>query len=286
MISKELDKIFKETSYESETLLYEIIKRGYVYSKVERDKKILFVGINPSYISGSKPYDHTIYNVQDVVKLYPKHYKKFQNIAENCNVGNNWTYTDIFYFRETNQNTIDSFLNDDVSLTFLVKQLEITITQLETLNPDLIIVCNSGARKFFGIDKQTTNNKDFTDVWMGFDFAFDERFGVDVITGLNQSSIKADNKTTSLVGTPVLFSSTLTYMDSSTKKRLEWQIKTILKFKKLFVQLKVLAKKLEQNKNLKSILVSENKFEETAKLRDIEFSDLEELVALLLQIEK
>ncbi len=301
ILEEQLKSLFEISNYKENSPLYEIILRGYVYSKIENHKKVLFVGINPSYINGAKPYDHTSYEIQDVVKLYPKHYKKFQNMADNCGFGADWTYLDMFYFRETNQNTIDSILNETNGVDFLVNQLQITFTQLEALKPDLIIVCNSGARKFFGIDKQPNNENAVSDIWLGYDFVFDEKFGVDLITGLNEKAIHKDVKKRNLVGTPVLFSSTLTYMDSSTRKSLEWQIKTILKFKnvffdknnfneprssKLFIQLKELTSKLQESKNLKTKLLSENKYEELSKLRDIELNDLEEIVELLLHLEK
>lgn len=297
-LEEKLTDLFIPSKYIENPFLFNIIKRGYVYSITEGQKKVLFVGINPSYIEGAKP--HKSYKIQDVVTEYPRHYRKFQIIADNCGFGIDWSYIDLFFFRETNQSTIDSILCEPNGVDFLVNQLQITFTQLEALKPDLIIVCNSGARKFFGVDKQPNNENAVSDIWLGYDFVFDEKFGVDVITGLNEKAIHKGVKT-NLVGTPVLFSSTLTYMDSSTKKRLEWQIKTILKFKniffdknnfneprssKLFIQLKELTSKLQESKNLKTKLLSDNKYEELAKLRDIELNDLEEIIELLLHLEK
>jgi|GEM_PF-1260709 len=283
-LEKQLKALFKKEQYKENTTLYEIIQRGYLYSKIQESKKILFVGINPSYVNGATPNDEKFYDVQDAVKGYKKHYGKFQTIADNCDFAFDWTYLDIFYFRETAQTTIDLFLNDSESLNFIVAQLQLTISQLENLKPDLIIVCNSGARKFFGADKQISNNNTYTNVWMGYEFLFDEKFGVEVITGINEHSVKIGTKKTNLIGTPVIFTSTLTYMDSSTKKRLEWQIKTILKHKdvffgeqnfsdqhseKLLNQLTSLTSKLIEIKNQKSNLLSQDKTEQLQELADV-----------------
>ena len=298
-IEKDLITIFDKCILSNNPTLLEIIERGFVYPKIE-SKKVLFVGINPSSVAGAKPHDHKTYKIEDVVKSYPRHYKKFQDIAANCGVSADWTYIDLFFFRETDQKIIDSFMDNAESIDFICKQLQLSFSIIEKLKPNLIIVCNSGGRQFFGIDKVIDGSKS-SNVWLGYDFHFNNKFGVDVITGIHNDTIINGAKKTNLIGTPILFSSTLTYMDSSTKKRLEWQIRQILKYHSLFFgaeniyghrsknignQLKVLAQKLKENETLKSSHTKNATDIEAARSRDYELTELEEIIELLLTADK
>ena len=297
-IEKSLNDIFNKSIYNKNQDLIQLIERGYVYSKIEKHK-VLFVGMNPSYVDGSEPYDHKYYKIQDAVISYPKHYGNFQKIATNCELGTNWTYMDLFYFRETDQKKVDSLISDVEGIDFVCKQLKLSFSMIENLKPDLIVVCNSGGRKFFGLDKQLHGVKT-TNVWLGYNFEFNDKFGVDVITGIHEDSLIDGDKHTHLIGTPILFSSTLTYMDASSKKRLEWQVKQILKYHTLFFgsesilshrsipianQLKVLTERIKEIELLKKSLLSKNKHEEVARIRDGELDELEKIIELLMKIE-
>jgi hypothetical protein len=211
--------------------LSELASRGFVLAEAE-NQRILFVGINPSYPEGEKPESYT-FKPHEVVERYSRYYKKFQDLADECNMPKDWTYLDLLQVRETDQQEVMSLIKDPAGLEFICGQLRVSMTMMENLKPDLIVVCNSGARPFFGIDHQTEDSKDYN-IWMGYQFEFNEQFGVDVITGLHDKSIKKGVKSTKLVGTPVLFSSVLTYTDKSTRKRLAWQMRNILKYYELF----------------------------------------------------
>jgi hypothetical protein len=116
-ISPKLDKIFR---YKSPNVdVQEIIDRGYVGSILEK-KKILFIGMNPSYLSDSKP-DSFLYDVNQAVHDYPKHYLNFKKLIDNTDYSNNWTYIDLLYFRETNQKKLELILKNDIQ--FIVEQL-------------------------------------------------------------------------------------------------------------------------------------------------------------------
>lgn len=286
----QLDSIFDKFSAAS-GLVSEIASRRFVYSKVER-KKVLFVGFNPSYTSDSKPNgnDYEPYDLKEAVERYPKHYKKFQDLADECGVGEDWTYIDLFFFRETEQKKIAEILKDDIGVDFICQQLRLTIDLMEKIKPEIIVVCNSGAREFFGIDEDLE-----TKIWMGYNFIFDEKFGVDVISGMNEKSIKKGVKSTELIGIPVLFTSTLNYMDRSSKKRLAWQINQILKYHTLFFgesylkheslleQLKFFTNNILEKNRKKSESVTKSKFEHASKLRDEINSDMTDLLELLLK---
>lgn len=203
------------------------IRRGYVWSEVEK-RSILFVGMNPSFTEDAKPESYS-FDPQQAVEDYPRFFKPFQTLAAACRRGKDWTYTDIFSFRETNQDQLWKVMATNEGLEFVVKQLRLTMRLLEYLKPELIVVCNSEARRFFGADQDDMDN-----IWMGYEFAFDSVFGVDVITGINRDSVERGARSTSLVGTPVLFAPTLTDMDRSSKKRLAWQMSQILRLRNVY----------------------------------------------------
>lgn len=219
IVFAELSKIF---SYKSEIHNNsEIINRGFVCSQIKKGK-VLFVGINPSYTSDAKVESYQ-YDIEKAVTEYARHYSKFPNLIENTAFQNSWTYIDLFQFRETNQKKVADFIKNDPQ--FLVSQLRLTHKIICEINPELIIVCNSGASDFFGINK-LENTKGWQNVWFGYDFEFDKNLGVDIIKSKNKNSILQEENEF-LFGTPILFTSTLTYMAKFDKRRLNWQINRI-----------------------------------------------------------
>lgn len=219
IVFAELNKIFSYKSGKENNS--EIINRGFVCSQIKKGK-VLFVGINPSYTSDAKIESYQ-YDVEKAVKEYARHYSKFPNLIENTAYQNNWTYIDLFQFRETNQKKVADFIKNDPQ--FLVSQLRLTHKIICEINPELIIVCNSGASDFFGINKWK-NTKGWQNVWYGYDFEFDKNLGVDIIKSKNKNSILQEENEF-LFGKPILFTSTLTYMAKFDKRRLNWQINRI-----------------------------------------------------------
>jgi len=216
-VFKQLLRSFEYQSLDSSN--QEIINRGFVCSKIKK-AKALFVGINPSFLSGSTSESYQ-YHLQDAINDYPKHYGKFAELVKDTIYENDWSYIDLFQFRETDQKKIHNFTKNDPQ--FIVEQLRLTYKIIQEINPDILIVCNSGAADFFGINKFQANNV-WMNVWLGFNFNFDNDLGIDVINSLHQESI-LDNNDKRLIGKPVLFTSTLTYMSRFDKRRLNWQIK-------------------------------------------------------------
>lgn len=213
---------YSKSEKDNNPILNRIVERSFVYSEVEPNKKVLFVGMNPSY-DESKEYIQS-YSVHDDV--YHKYYNKFKETADSLNIENDWTYTDLFYFRETDQKKIYELIAEQDGLKFICEQLRLTINILEEIKPALIVVCNSGARTFFG--KERVEDKI---VWMGYKFEFNEELGVDKITGIHQQSLK-EIKTTNLCGIPVFFSGMLTgqrALDNGSYERLKWHIKKVIK---------------------------------------------------------
>lgn len=221
LIFKNLNEIFKYKSKNDKS--QEIINRGFCFAEIEL-KKLLFVGINPSYLEGDDSNNFS-YNSQKAVSEYPRYFKKFTSLLDNTVYENLWTYLDIFHFRETNQEKVNHLIENDID--FLIDQLKITHNIINQINPEIIVVCNSGASNFFGINKQISLNNEETNVWLGYNFDFDNEFGIHIITGINKNSIIKDLDYSNLIGKPILFTSTLTYQDKFNKKRLSWIINRI-----------------------------------------------------------
>lgn len=222
----QLKSIFNENAY-SNNEIKELVRRGYVWPNNNKGK-ILFIGMNPSYPIGSNPRSFH-YEVANAVKDYPSHFKNFDDLVFELNQENKeWNYLDLFYFQETNQKKVFEIIKSAKSadLSFITDQLKVSQSKIEESKPDIIIVCNSGARTFLGIEKEQKTNGEFGNVWMGYDFEFDSEIGTERIIGIHQGSISGNP--TNLINTPVLFTSTLKYMDRSSKKRLGWHINFIL----------------------------------------------------------
>lgn len=221
-MNKSIEHIFDQTRYSGE--LKEIVSRRHVTSMLTQDASILFVGLNPSFLENAKKESYT-YDVKQAVKDYPKHYKPFQDLATGYGNNETWTYLDVLQMRETDQKKVWEIINSDQGKKFICEQLTYTMELLETLEPKIIVVCNSLAGHFMGRDYVESKEGG---VWMGYTFEFSESLGADVITGLHPESVHPTLKNTNLQGVPVLFGSTLTYQSAGIKKRLAWHIRFIL----------------------------------------------------------
>ena len=218
IIKQKLDNLFTPKS-KNETV-QEIIKRGYVGSKVETNK-ILFVGINPSYVNGAKPESY-FYKVSDAIKEYPKHYKNFNALLLNTKYKGKWSYIDLFFFRETDQDKIDLMIRNEIM--FIVEQLRLTNEIIKSINPKVIIIANSKSANFFGINKIENKKGELTNIWLGLNFEFDKNSGLMKVVGINDNSIIEQSDFTFYKDKLFLFTSTLTYMNKFEKERLSWLI--------------------------------------------------------------
>lgn len=211
----------------------ELLQRGFVWSQIE-PKDVLFVGLNPSFPKDAQCGSFS-FDPQQAVRVYPRFFKPFQNLADACGVGDNWTYLDLLFIRETSQRKVIDLLKTEEGVQFIIRQLQLSMGLIERLRPKLIIVCNAAAVNFFGV-RATIDEHGEHNIWMGYEFEFDPRFGVEVVAGLHPKTIKPGEKSTVLTDTPVLFGGALTYQDQFTKKRLAWQIQRLLHFHDLYFQ--------------------------------------------------
>ncbi len=217
-VKQELEQIFSYKS--SNTDIQSIIERGFVFSDMNNIKtnSILFIGMNPSFSKGAKVESY-YYDVKKAVNGYPKHYKNFSDLIAKTNYGDNWAYIDLLFFRETNQKSLLEIIKNDVE--FIVQQLRLTYKIIININPDIIVVANSGATNFFGINKFIKNGY-LTNIWFGFDFVFEN--GFHVIKKRCENTIIDDFEYNELSKTPFIFTKTLKYMNKFDKERLAWLI--------------------------------------------------------------
>lgn len=209
----EIRKIWNNESYKE----FEVISRGFSVQDIVLKNSIMFIGINPSFNKNSTENSGEFYNIEQQGESHP-YFNKFKEISKNSN--HHWTHFDFLFFRETNQKYINELLKTKNGVEFILKQLEISKKVLCESKPKILIVSNTMARYFMGFEK----NQDKTqDVWMGFDFQFDEKLGTHKII----NNLELEN-------TPVFFTSMLTghrAIDNGSFERLKWHINFILKQK-------------------------------------------------------
>jgi len=289
-LHRELQQLFDAFS-DTEGTIGEWATRGYAINDLAH-KSILFVGLNPCYTDDPQPKDYNIYHLT-ALEEHPRFFEPYQHVANLCQRGDDWAYTDVFYYRELQQDKLWPVLETPEGRDFIVRQLQFTMRLLDYLKPNLMVVCHPAAHRFFGMADsiQTSDRR------MGYQFEFSPAFGVDVITGLHNDTMQNGAKGTSLVGTPVLFCGSLTEMDPSTHKRLAWQMKQILKFHPLFsdidesglsnrlsAHITKVTLRIVQLQRAKSELIKKGEYTAAAQQRDRITEIQEELLEVLVKV--
>lgn len=188
----------------------ELVKRGFCfqYDKEITNPDVLFVGINPSYTDNS--IIHTFYTKEEVKEI--SYFKAFEKLANATEIEDlSWTHLDLLVCRETKQANINEvLLKTKEGIDFVYQQLLVSKQLLEQINPKIMVVSNTMARRLLGKEKTKNANK-----WLDYNFEFDKKIGTNIIT---------EGK---LQGTPVFFSSMLSgqrALDNGSKERMIWQI--------------------------------------------------------------
>jgi hypothetical protein len=191
-----------------------ISERGYMCVDKIKLNALVFIGINPSFPeridhkNGSTFYDLTVHS-----NHYKQYYGKLEEIADKVNI--DWSHFDLLYFRETNQHFVDELLKSSEGKDFVWDQLMVSKEILESIQPKILVVCNTMARKLLGFHQEREHN-----VWMGYQFKFDDEIGTHRIYNNEK-----------LNGVPVFFTSMLSgqrALDLGSYERLEWHIKFVL----------------------------------------------------------
>jgi len=189
---------------------------------------LLFVGLNPSFsesgfrrvLAGTKHaklspseffgwenksrFDlETSVDIEREAKEKYSYFKKFKSIAKG--VGIDWEHIDLFFYRETNQNSLkDRILDKGKPNEFGQKQLQLSRKLIDLIRPKIIVVANALASNIFHDE---------------FKLSHSEKFGCHYFS-MHEDKI------------PVLLTSMLSgqrAMDTFSCKRLEWHIRYVNK---------------------------------------------------------
>lgn len=188
------------------------LSRGFAVNETLESETILFVGINPSYRKNDQNHKESFWNPpQDSDDPY---FKKYGELANRCKT--RWSHIDLLGLRETKQDALKKL--EKTHLGFIHEHLKLTREMLEAKKPLVIVVTDTVARKYLGKERSKDGSKN---VWMGYEFEFDDDLGTDVIT----------NKDSILRGVPAFFSSMLSgqrALDNGSFERLCWHVKEVL----------------------------------------------------------
>jgi hypothetical protein len=185
--------------------LQEIINRKYVYSQFHTGRKVLFIGLNPSFRE-TQAKKEEYYKSFDATNNNDRYFRRFPLLVENKN---DWTFLDLLYIRETRQRNIENFYKREPD--FIKQQLEISKEIIKKINPEIIVVCDTFARDLFKSDT------------MNFEFEFDDTIGTYRI--INNPDFK---------DTIVFFSGMLTgqrALDNGSFERLKWHLNKVKSLK-------------------------------------------------------
>lgn len=191
----------------------QIRKYGYALQETVEKNALLFIGINPSNANNGEWCGFYNKTEEYTTTTHP-YFRKFYEISGKCKMP--WSHIDLLFVRCTDQKEVEQLI--DKGLDFIWKQLEISKQIIEEAKPKIIVVNNTLARKFLGLekDKDKRTGEEFNK-WMDFDFVFDENIGTYRI--INNDILDR---------TPVFFTSMLTgqrALDKGSYERLIWHIK-------------------------------------------------------------
>jgi hypothetical protein len=220
--TKQLDIIWQNEVYKNDPFLQTYINRGYALPKIKQ-ADLLFIGLNPA--GREEKGDSFSYCIKQAVIDHPNFYGRYDEFAKQ--IGETWTFTDLFYFKETDSKLLDKFLKQPLKIQFLVDQLRITQQIIEEIKPKVIVVFNTKACMFFGLEQNHDTNQG---IWMGYKENKDlyKQFGTPVL-GSVESDLVKEMKHKIAPPIPIFFDSFISYQAKSSIKRLAWHIRYALK---------------------------------------------------------
>jgi hypothetical protein len=215
----QLQEIFREdgkfASLTFEGLDTPIVRRKYMYIEQIETDALLFIGLNPSGGEIAQN-DHMYYKLLQTGNSYPRYWKPFEVISAATKPKLIWSHIDLLGVRETKQKLVQSIYRTDLGVDFILEQLKVARQIIEEAKPRIIVVCNTLARYFTGVEISADK---LYNIWMGLQFEFDNELGTEKI--VSEGSLK---------GTPVFFTSMLSgqrALDNGSEKRLIWHINRV-----------------------------------------------------------
>lgn len=210
--------------------LLDILSRGLLYPENISKNKILFLGMNPSFIISkdgreimAEPnkrlkgdeylgFNKILYEKEITEVPSKERYQTYFKIFDIISEDKEWTHFDILPFRERNQNNITKYFNgkDPLILKIFNEYISISKEIIENSDPKLIIMANAYLRNF-------TNSNDNKHLNI-FETKFNEQMGTHIIINGPLSS------------KPIFFTSMLSgqrALDIGSRERLIWHINSI-----------------------------------------------------------
>ncbi len=251
VIPKTYDKKYEDELSIKGKLLY-----PYIYPEnIERDKTMLFVGVNPSFVPKDNMKVFTKYkgfiqeklpNIKDedlspfilydwekrdsstrkkvlvteeIMRQHYTYFKVFNVIADENSLKP--VHIDMFSIRITNQKEIETELfkkakkNEELK-AFVDKEYEIFLDVIKYINPKAIIIINAFLSKYFEVKKD--DKYTHGEFWEIFQTQWEENLGY--------HTVKINNKRIPMFLTSML--SGQRALDVGSLRRLRWQIKNSL----------------------------------------------------------
>lgn len=199
---------------------------AFQYDEDENDSDILFLGMNPSFVSTKeKESNHWHRNSKDGKGYFKPFFTIEEDLKKRYHLKIKWTHYDLFAFRETKQANIKKlFMKNEEGRIFLFQQLEVLKERLLKTQPKVIVASNALIRTFLGMKRKVDEKTQIeVGVWLGdwIKFEFDKTIGTYVV-----------NQPEELKGTKIFFTSMLSgqrALDLGTRERLVWHIAQVLK---------------------------------------------------------
>lgn len=276
-IEKNLETLWAEDKYikffKTNSELNEIFNRRYVYSLVE-PCDILIVGINPSYVKGGE--HHEKFKFKDCEGRY---FGKFHRIMNKIDTLGQYKvdYLDLLNIRVTEQKQLYKFLGTKEGIEFISEQLLLSQRIIEEIKPKLIVVFNRLAGNLLGANMKFKDGK-LTNVWLGYEYYKPENYNCHLISGLINSTERIGSlQSTQLIGTPVYFSKYLGRAKNIDVDNIINHIREIISTH-VFLSDKYIGRddfinnvnSFYEINRLKLKAVKNQKYEESARLRDLE----------------
>ncbi len=214
---KRIETVFEDNKEKlKNSELSEILKRNYVWSKVDPSAKILICGINPSYREDAEkkrnkdPFAPYSFDFQKVCESDAFYKKRIELLPKE--VTSKVTYIDMLVQRHSNQKDLVKFCDSDKGRAFLAQQLEITKDVIEQIQPTLILVFNRFASNFWGLHPKRKADGKFDNIWLGYTFEDNNDGSYTIKKEMQKESIGNKIETT-LAGTKIYFS-----------KHIDWRV--------------------------------------------------------------
>ncbi len=187
-----------------------IFQRGLFLPEKLAKKKLLFIGLNPSFRQNHAEIPGITYYPESAYGSANDYFSPFKMIATKTNMS--WAHWDLLFFRQKSEKGVNDIIERDrIGKKHLENQLDLSKSVIEKAEPKIIVICSTKARGYF-------NN------YMNYETIMDENLGTHKLIDTNSK----------LFGIPIFYSGMFSGshpLDNGSKERLIWQINYVNKKK-------------------------------------------------------